>query len=106
MKTTVIFRKERGGSIVAVMPYEIADLSGNMTSYSHIGQHSAMSPEYLRDTAPAREDEYRELLDELVNIVGYDPEIRRRIDWGKYSARVQETRREHTGGKNEDPDKK
>ena len=105
MKTVVIFRKERGGSIVAVMPYEIADLAGNMTSYSHIGQHSALSPEYLRDTTPAREDEYRELLAELVSI-GYDPEIRRRIDWGKYSGRVQETRRRYTEDEKEDQGKK
>lgn len=95
MKATVIFRKERGGSIVAVLPYEIADLSGNMTSYAHIGQHSAMSPDYLRDTTPAREDEYRELLDELVSI-GYDPKIRRRVNWGEYSARVQEARVKNT----------
>lgn len=87
------------------MPYEIADLSGNMTSYAHVGQHSAMSPEYLRDTTPAREDEYRELLDELTSI-GYILEIRKRVDWGKYSARVQETRRRYTDGKNENPDKK
>ncbi len=76
-----------------------------MTSYSHIGQHSALSPEYLRDTAPAREDEYRELLDELVSI-GYNPKIRRRVNWGEYSTRVQEARRRYTDGKNEDQGKK
>lgn len=92
MKTTVIFRKDPEGSIVAVMPYEIADLSGNITSYSHIGQHSAMAPEYLRDTTTAREDEYRDLLEELVGI-GYDLEVRKRVNWGRYSAQVREATR-------------
>lgn len=89
MKTVVIFRKDPKGSIFAVMPYEIADLSGNMTSYAHVGQHSALSPEYLRDTTPAREDEYRDLLEELVSI-GYDPEVRKRVNWGRYTAQVRE----------------
>lgn len=79
----VIFRKEKGGSIFAFFPYEIADYNKNMTCYAHIGQHSAMNPDYILSTKPATPEEYKDLFQELVSI-GYDLKIIRRINWRKY----------------------
>jgi hypothetical protein len=82
-KDVVIFRKEKSGTVIAVFPYMIFDPKLNMTCYAHIGQHSALSPEYYRETKPANADEYKPLMEELTGI-GYNLEIRQRVDWEKY----------------------
>ena len=41
-----------------------------MTCYSHIGQHSACSPEYAKECKEATQDQYRDLLTELT-VIGY-----------------------------------
>jgi predicted nucleic acid-binding Zn finger protein len=88
MKTEVIFRKE-DGDVVAFMPYDIADLNGNITCYAHIGQHSAASLEYYRTTKPTKE--YSDLLNELQSI-GYDVQIRQKMSLRKYSQAYQKSR--------------
>ena len=93
MKTIIIFRKDKEGEVMAVLPYEIADLSNNMTCYVHIGQHSAMSPVYYRETKPATPEEYRDLLEELINI-GYEPEIKKRINWRRYSQECKQSKQQ------------
>lgn len=82
-KTIVIFRKEKEGTILAVFPYNISDLNGDMTCYGHIGQHSAMCPEYLKATKPCKPEEYEPLKKELESI-GYDLKVQTRVNWNKY----------------------
>ena len=90
MKTEVIFRKE-DGDVVAFMPYDIADINGNITCYAHIGQHSAASFGYYRTTKSATEKEYFDLLNELQSI-GYDVQVRQRMNLRKYSQVCQKIR--------------
>jgi hypothetical protein len=46
----------------------------NATCYSHIGQHSTASKEYIKESKPATYAQYQELLKELINI-GYNPKV-------------------------------
>ena len=70
--TLVLFRKDkRGGDVMAIFPYQNAG-EGYITSYEHIGQHSACSWDYVReDTMSASREEYEDLKNELQGI-GYD----------------------------------
>lgn len=73
--TRVIFRKCKGefkGEIVAFFPDTYNRYNGNMTCYAHIGQHSDANIRYYWDTVKATEEEYKPLLDELTNVIGYD----------------------------------
>lgn len=72
----VVFRKCANGDIVAAFPEMAADADGNMTSYMHVGQHSACTLAWLREeTVPATPAEYAKLEDELVRVVGYNLKI-------------------------------
>lgn len=88
MGTTVIFRKEKckNGDIIAIFPYEMADLQGNYTGYAHVGQHHAVSPIYYTEkTKPAKPEEYKDLLYELENLMGYDDlEIKQKVNHDKW----------------------
>ena len=76
-KVKVIFRKYRDGSILALFP-EIEFCPGYCSSYMHIGQHSAARYEHcIESTKPAKEEEYKPLLEEILSI-GYDLVIRKR----------------------------
>lgn len=70
--TKAIFRKYRDGQIIALFPDETWNRHDrSITSYMHIGQHGAADyAAVIADTCPANEDEYREVLQELVSI-GY-----------------------------------
>lgn len=69
--TKVKFLLEKvGGGVFAYFPELKADTSGNMTSYSHIGQHSACHPDYADSCKEAAYYQYSNLLVELVRI-GY-----------------------------------
>lgn len=74
--TNVIFRKDESGEITAFFPdtYKL----GELLCYQHIGQHSMASIGYYRKTKPATKEEYTSLLNELVNLVGYDDLIIRK----------------------------
>ena len=61
----VIFFKENEGEVFAYFPNITADNRGNKTCYSHIGQHSACSKEYLIGRELATTEEYTPLLEEL-----------------------------------------
>ena len=80
-KTIVLFRAERSGpnkgDVTAVFPLDIADDSGHVTCYAHIGQHAACGTEWYYSTRPATVTEYADLAAELTSI-GYDLEIRKR----------------------------
>jgi len=66
----VTFYTDPEGSIFAYFPNEICDSQNNRQSYAHIGQHSACSPEYVKECKPAKHKDYKDLLSELENI-GY-----------------------------------
>ena len=70
--TRVVFREwKEDGDIIALFPDDINPNDGTITSYMHVGQHgSADYVGVIADTQPAREDEYRDLLAELMAI-GY-----------------------------------
>mgnify|MGYP003343863185 FL=1 len=61
----VIFFKEKEGEVFAYFPNLTADSRGNMTCYSHEGQHSSCSREYLIGREVATPEEYTPLLQEL-----------------------------------------
>ena len=61
----VEFFKHPDGEVVAVMPDIPFDYSGNVTIYSHIGQHGAGDLDYMRELEPASPEEYADLKREL-----------------------------------------
>ena len=65
--------------VFAYMPYETADRKGDKTSYAHIGQHSACSPEYAAECKPARFAEFEPLMKELEQL-GYNLDIQNTIE--------------------------
>ena len=74
MTTKVIFRKfKTDNDIIALFPELPGDMNPHVTclSYQHVGQHGAacvnLTGQYTR---PASEDQYKDLLAELVSI-GY-----------------------------------
>jgi hypothetical protein len=79
MKTKVIFRKWKDGTITAFFPEIPSDLQGyNCQSYSHIGQHGGADYGYCRTiTKPANIIDAASLARELKGI-GYDLRIARR----------------------------
>ena len=62
--TSVIFRIEDDGEILAVFPFVPSSCS--VVVYSHNGQHSSADGTYIRDcTKPAAASDYASLLSEL-----------------------------------------
>lgn len=81
--TEVIFRKWKG-SIIALFPYLIADNSGNVESYMHVGQHSAADyTGIINSSKPAKKEDYKGLKYELTNI-GYNLVIVTKRTYAKY----------------------
>jgi len=60
--------------VFAYFPKISADFRGNKMSYAHIGQHSACSPEYAKESRKATPEEYEKLHKELLSI-GYTLQI-------------------------------
>lgn len=80
--TEMLFRKDKEGDIVAIMPYEI--YSRNFVdSYQHCGQHSACHLSFIEDTTPATPEEYADLKRELEGI-GYNVKVIRKVNQKKY----------------------
>jgi len=70
--TPVIFRKFPEGDIIAMFPTFPGDYNQNTCcSYIRIGGYSSATIDLIYATKPAIEQEYKNLLEELVNI-GYD----------------------------------
>ena len=62
--------------VFAYFPDENHDASGKYKiGYSHIGQHSAVDPQYAAESRPATPEEYEDLKDELEQHVGYTLDI-------------------------------
>ena len=69
-KPTLMIFKILEGEVLALMPNEIADSSGNIQSYMRVGQHSAASPELVNELKDATKQERADLVKELTSI-GY-----------------------------------
>ena len=67
--TKVEFYVEGEGGVVAIFP-EIKD-GIFFTCYSHIGQHSLAHPDYVKGLKKATPEQYADLKNELVNLIGY-----------------------------------
>lgn len=65
----VHFRVFPDGDVIALWD-EPADHRGNISSYQHVGQHGAASPELITSLRPATEEEKADLRAELQRI-GY-----------------------------------
>lgn len=72
--TPVVFRKFKdNGDIIALFPSLPWGMDcAECASYMHIGQHGAADRWLISITKPATPGEYADLLNELVNCVGYD----------------------------------
>jgi hypothetical protein len=87
-KTDVVFRvdttKEWKGTIFALLPHEVSDSKGNVTSYQHIGQHSGADYPYsIRTSRPATQKEYKALKREMESL-GYNLNIIKRRNYTKF----------------------
>ena len=87
-KTDVMFRKEKDNSITAFFPHFPYDYNydgkGLITCYAHIGQHSGADYNHcISVSKPAKENEYKDLFEELESI-GYDLNIVKRQNYDKY----------------------
>lgn len=78
--TQVTFYNEPGAGVMAVFPKEYwNDLSKDTyTCYAHIGQHSAVHKDYLKECTIATKDEYQPLKTELESI-GYELKILNKV---------------------------
>lgn len=55
--------------------------NGMVQGYSHIGQHSLVHTDYIKESRLATKCEYLDLLHELENVIGYeDLEVRNEIN--------------------------
>lgn len=90
--TEVMFRHE-DNQVLAVFPYEIADYSGNVSCYAHLGQHSGADYQYILDqTSPALPAEYADLKAELERI-GYVLKVIKRRNHTRYIQAYREARK-------------
>ena len=86
--TEVIFRKwnrkEFKGDIIVLFPYFIETLGGSIMSYEHTGQHG--SSDYnacIQMTVPAKEEDYKDLKEEL-EYIGYNLKVINKRNYKKY----------------------
>lgn len=73
--TPVIFRRWRGkeGTIFALFPTIPGGRAHLCLSYAHVGQHGDADYHHcIRQSRPAKPEEYAALLHELQNLVGYE----------------------------------
>ena len=86
--TDVVFRVENQGdfkgTVFAMLPHEVDDRNGNVTSYQHLGQHSSADYAGCIDTSrPATEEEYAPLKAEMEDI-GYSLNVVQKRNTDKY----------------------
>ncbi len=72
-ETKVVFRKlNENNDVVALFPEIIWGSSYHIAYYMHVGQHGAGDYDwFISNSTPATEQEYKPLLDELTDQVGY-----------------------------------
>ena len=90
-KTKVIFRQWKVGcDIIALFPEICGDITGFMCmSYMQCGQHSAASPDIIKDTKPAilKDGSVKRLIKELTEL-GYNLEIIKRFRYTHQQTRI------------------
>jgi hypothetical protein len=92
--TPVIFKYDKGSrDVFAAFPTLAGDMNpATMTSYAHLGQHSAASMDYVAECKPAAPADYAPLLKEL-RAIGYDDlVIRRRMTRADFLEREKQVR--------------
>ena len=75
MKTNVVFKKFADGDVIALFPdYKCQEMHGEtmIDSYMHEGQHSHSHIDLLEELEDATTTEYKELFEELTNLIGYE----------------------------------
>jgi hypothetical protein len=84
--TEVIFRRFKDGDVIALFPYDIATLDGEISSYQHIGQHSGADLGLIKETKHAKLDEVdvKALFDELTSI-GYNLKVMQKVNYNHYT---------------------
>ncbi len=87
-KTDVVFRvdttKDFKGTIFALLPYDVCNNLGHVTSYQHVGQHSGADYKYcITKSRPATESEYKDLKIEMESI-GYNINVIKKQNYKKY----------------------
>lgn len=87
-KTDVIFRKdttkEFKGDIFALFPHNVDTYKGDVTFYTHVGQHGSADYNHCINTSKlATEEEYKDLKCELESI-GYNLNIVKKQNHKKY----------------------
>ncbi len=81
--TKVVFRKVKDGEIIALFPY-IKETKYFCLTYSHIGQHSGASYNFIiGKSKQANEAEYKELYNELTKSIGYNLDVIKRANYKK-----------------------
>ncbi len=89
MLDKVLFVKDKEiGEITAIFPYEVYNKDAHlMVCYAHVGQHGCCQDNWIiKDTVPASEEEYYDLLKELISI-GYNPKILKKYPKKSYNYR-------------------
>lgn len=77
--TKVIFRKFNDGDVVALFPeVQYSEDKGLCMSYQYIGQHGAADYSLMYSTKPAKQEEYKDLYDELTGL-GYNLKIIKKV---------------------------
>ena len=87
-KTDVIFRvdktKDFKGTVFALLPHEVCDKAGHVTTYQHLGQHSAADYKHcISRSRPATPAEYFDLFKEMES-VGYNFNVIKKQNYDKY----------------------
>jgi hypothetical protein len=77
IKIKATFRKNKKDNSIECIWYE----GNSLVLYTHIGQHGDASYEYyINGTVSATPEEYKDLLEEMTKIVGYDIQIMERLN--------------------------
>ena len=95
-KTKVIFRKtlpEWGGETIAIFPALAGDSNPYRTcmSYERVGQHGAITLDFMKFTLLTTPENYTSLKAELESI-GYDLQVAKRMTRKDLQARIEQTK--------------
>ena len=82
-KTVVIFRIEKDRQILACFPYEIYSRYTN-ECYAHLGQHSALNWDYLRQTKPCKNPKQYKALKQELESIGYNLTIAQKRNYTRF----------------------
>lgn len=73
--------KDFNPEVFAIFLNEVNPFNGNLfLGYAHIGQHSEYHFDYIKESKEATENEYKDLYNELTNIVGYNLNVLNKIN--------------------------